>query len=234
VSEPAGRAARDAPEGRAAPAVRPVRIRADALSHRYGARVALRPVSFDESGPGAVAVTGENGSGKSTLLRILAGLLRPTRGGAAVEVGGAAVPPRERRRHVGLATPELSFYEEFTAEENLRFAAQARGLTNVQGVVQDALAKTGLTPRSGDRVSAFSSGMKQRLRLAFAVLHDPPVLLLDEPGSHLDDEGRAVVERLVLGHSAAGLVVIATNEPREIGLARHRIELSGRGLDHPA
>jgi heme exporter protein A len=210
------------------------RLRGDAVSHRYGARVALQPVSFDIGGPGVVAVTGENGSGKSTLLRILAGLMRSTRGATTLEVGGVAVPPRERRHHVGLATPELSFYEEFTAEENLKFAADARGLTNVQFAVQDALAKTGLTTRAGDRVAAFSSGMKQRLRLGFAVLHRPVVLLLDEPGSHLDAEGRAVVERLVLDHSAAGLVVIATNEPQEMELARNRIQLSGRGLDHPA
>lgn len=210
------------------------RIAGDAVSHRYGRRVALRSVSFDFGGPGVVAVAGENGSGKSTLLRILAGLLRATRGLARVEVGGVAVAPRERRRHVGLATPELAFYEEFTAEENLRFAAEARGLTNVQDAVQDALAKSGLSPRARDRVAVFSSGMKQRLRLAFAVLHRPALLLLDEPGSHLDAEGRAVVERLVLEHSAAGLVVVATNEPQELELARSRIQLSGRGLDHPA
>lgn len=213
---------------------RAARVTGAAVSHRYGPRVALRPVSFEQSGPGVVAVTGENGSGKSTLLRILAGLLRPTSGATTVEVGGAAVPGRERRRHVGLATPELAFYEEFTAEENLRFAAEARGLTNLQETVQEALLKTGLTPRAGDRVEAFSSGMKQRLRLAFAVLHRPPVLMLDEPGSHLDEEGRAVVERLVLEHASAGLVVIATNDPREMQLAGNRIQLSGRGLDHPA
>lgn len=217
-----------------APGFRAARVMGDEVSHRYGPRVALRPVSFDVAGPGAVAVTGENGSGKSTLLRILAGLLRPTRGRAGIEVGGVPIAPRQRRNHIGLATPELAFYEEFTAEENLRFAAEARGLPNVQDAVQASLVRTGLTPRAGDRVSAFSSGMKQRLRLAFAVLHDPEVLMLDEPGSHLDEEGRAVVERLVLGHAATGLVVLATNEPREIELAQNRIPLSGRGLDHPA
>jgi heme exporter protein A len=210
------------------------RLRGEAVSHRYDARVALQPVSFDVGGPGVVAVTGENGSGKSTLLRIVAGLMRSTRGTSTLEIDGVAVPPRERRHHVGLATPELSFYEEFTAEENLLFAAEARGLTNVQTAVQDALARTGLTSRAGDRVAAFSSGMKQRLRLGFAVLHRPVVLMLDEPGSHLDAEGRMVVERLVLEHSAAGLVVIATNEPQEMELAPNRIQLSGRGLDHPA
>ncbi len=204
------------------------------VSHRYGPRTALRPVSFDFTGPGVVAVTGENGSGKSTLLRILAGLLRPARGSTRVEVGGTEVAPRSRRVVLGLATPELAFYEEFTALENLQFAAEARCLPNVQAAVQDALARTGLTSRATDRVAAYSSGMKQRLRLAFAVLHGPPILMLDEPGSHLDEEGRAVVERLVLQHAAAGLVVIATNDPREMQLARIRIELSGRGLDHPA
>lgn len=210
------------------------RLRGDQVSHRYGPRLALQPVSFDVAGPGVVAVTGENGSGKSTLLRILVGLLRPSRGTTHVEAGGSEVAPRERRKWVGLATPELAFYEEFTAEENLRFAAEARCLTNVQSAVQDALAKTGLEPRATDLVSAFSSGMKQRLRLAFAVLHAPPILMLDEPGSHLDAEGRAVVERLVHAHAAAGLVVIATNDPQEMQLARARIELSGRGLDRPA
>jgi ABC-type multidrug transport system ATPase subunit len=210
------------------------RLQGNGVSHRYGSRVALQPVTFDFGGPGVVAVTGENGSGKSTLLRILAGLMRPTRGATTLEVGGVAVPPRERRHHVGLATPELSFYEEFTAEENLRFAAEARGLPNVKPAIDDALARTGLAPRAGDRVAEFSSGMKQRLRLGFAILHGPAVLMLDEPGAHLDDEGKAVVERLLLAHSATGLVVVATNEPREIEVASHRIQLSGRGLDHPS
>lgn len=210
------------------------RVQADAVSHRYGPRVALQPVSFDFGGPGVLAVTGENGSGKSTLLRILAGLMRPTRGATTIQVGGVAVTPRERRHHVGLSTPELSFYEEFTAEENLRFAAEARGLAGVRSAVGEALEKTGLAPRAGDRVAEFSSGMKQRLRLGFAVLHRPALLMLDEPGAHLDEEGKAVVERLVLAHSATGLVIVATNEPREIEVASHRIQLSGRGLDHPS
>lgn len=218
----------------AAPASGTVRIRGDAVSHRYGPRIALRPVTFEAAAPGVVAVTGENGSGKSTLLRILAGLLRPTAGSTTVEVGGTVVPARERRRLVGLATPELAFYDEFTAEENLRFAAEARGLADVQEGIQEALRKAGLTARSGDRVAAYSSGMKQRLRLAFAVLHRPPVLMLDEPGAHLDEDGQAVVERLVLEQAAAGLVVLATNDPREMPLAGNHIALSGSGLDHPA
>ncbi|MBK7369122.1 MAG: ABC transporter ATP-binding protein [Candidatus Eisenbacteria bacterium] len=191
-------------------------------------------MSFDVSAPGVVAVTGENGSGKSTLLRILCGLLRPSRGECVFEVDGCAVEPRRRRLFTGLATPELSFYEEFSAAENLAFAAETRGLPNAANAVRLALEQVGLTPRADDRVSAFSSGMKQRLRLAFAILHEPPVIMLDEPGSHLDDAGRAVVEHIVQTYGPRALVLIATNEPREMALAEQRIELSGRGLERTA
>ena len=92
----------------------------------------------------------------------------------------------------------------------------------------------GLGARARDRVAALSSGMTQRLRLAFALLLRPPLLLLDEPGSHLDEEGRVLVERIVDEEARTGLVVIATNESREWGLAAQRIELRGRGLGHPA
>jgi heme exporter protein A len=94
------------------------------------------------------------------------------------------------------------------------------------------LEEVGLGARLHDRVSVLSSGMKQRLRLAFALLHRPPLLLLDEPGSHLDEEGRDLVERIVAARAREGLVVIATNDEREWGLAAQRIELRGCGLGH--
>ena len=218
----------------AAAGVRTVRLSAEAVSHRYGARLALQPVSLELSSPGAFAITGENGSGKSTLLRILMGLLRPSSGQTVLVHDRVALPPRSRRTLAGLATPELSFYEEFSAAENLRFAAEARGLADPRGAVRDALEAVQLAPRADDRVDAFSSGMKQRLRLAFAVLHRPALLLLDEPGAHLDEAGRAVVETLVRSWSGHGLVLIATNDPQEMRLAHRSIELRGRGLGGPA
>jgi len=204
------------------------------LTHRYGRRVALEPVSFSLQSPGVAAVTGPNGSGKSTLLRIAAGLLRATRGTSELTVAGRTVAPPERRRWVGVASPELAFYEELSVEENLRFAAETRGLELPGSAVSAALAEVGLDSRAKDRVSALSSGMKQRLRLAFAVLHRPPMLLLDEPGSHMDDEGRAMLAALVERERGVSLVLIATNEEREWRLADQRIELRGRGLGHPA
>ncbi len=211
-----------------------LRLVGESISHRYGARVALQAVAFDVSAPGVVAVTGPNGSGKSTLLRIVIGLMRPTKGTTLLERDGVEIAPRMRRLVCGLATPELSFYEEFSAEENLAFAAETHGLAGAKQAVGEALDAVGLTPRASDRVGAFSSGMKQRLRLAFAILHRPAVLMLDEPGSHLDDAGRAVVESLVRSYSRHGLVLIATNDPQEMTLAERRIELRGRGLGDPS
>ncbi len=211
-----------------------LRLVGEDLSHRYGARVALQSVAFDVAAPGVVAVTGPNGSGKSTLLRIVTGLMRPTKGATRLEIDGAAIAPRARRLVCGLATPELSFYEEFSAEENLVFAAETHGIAGAKDAVREALDHVGLTPRAGDRVAAFSSGMKQRLRLAFSILHQPVLLMLDEPGSHLDDAGRAVVESLVRSYSRHGLVLIATNDPQEMTLAERRIELRGRGLGDPS
>lgn len=215
-------------------AVEPVRLVAEALAHRYGVRPGLRPVSFEVTGPAVVAVTGANGSGKSTLLRILAGLLRPSAGRVTMHVNGEALQPGAWRGAIGLASPELHFYEELSGEENLRFAAEARALREPAAAVTAALARVGLAGRGPDRVSALSSGMKQRLRIAFAMLHRPRVLMLDEPGSHLDEEGRAGLAELVADFAREVLVLVATNEEREASLAERRIELRGGGLGDPA
>jgi len=219
----------------AAPAAAPpAACEARDLAHRFGARSALEPVSFALAGPVVAAVTGPNGSGKTTLLRIVAGLLHARRGTCALSVGGREVPPGERRHWVGYAGPALAFYDELSAAENLAFVAETRGLAGPREAVAAALERVGLSARASDRVTALSSGMLQRLRLAFALLHRPPVLLLDEPGSHLDEEGRALVARLVDEERGRGLVLIATNDEREWRLAEQRIELRGRGLGHPA
>lgn len=211
-----------------------VALEACDLTHRYGRRTGLEPIRFALAAPGVVAITGANGSGKSTLLRIVAGLLRATGGALTLRVEGRAIAAAERRCWVGYAAPDLSFYDELSVEENLVFAAQARGLDAPAACAATALARVGLDSRARDRVEALSSGMQQRLRVAFALLHRPPVLLLDEPGSHMDDEGRATLVGLVEQERRAGLVLIATNDEREWRLAEQRIELRGRGLGHPA
>ena len=218
----------------AQPVTVPLALEAEGLTHRYGRRPGLDPLSFRLEAPGAVAITGPNGSGKSTLLRILAGLLRPTGGSATMRLGGETVPPSGRRLRVGFASPELAFYAELSVKENLVFAAEARGLPDAHAAVGMALERVGLAARARDLVPALSSGMQQRLRLAFALLGRPALLLLDEPGSHLDDEGRATVARVVDEQAQGGLVIVATNDERETRLGAQRIELRRRGLGDPA
>ncbi|MEO7867160.1 MAG: ABC transporter ATP-binding protein [Candidatus Eisenbacteria bacterium] len=211
-----------------------VSLSAIGLTHRYGRRIALQPLEFELTSPGVVAVTGANGSGKSTLLRIVAGILRPSGGALSFALLGKGIKPLERRHAIGLATPELAFYEEFTARENLAFLAETRALAQPGQAVQNALECVQLETRADDRVADYSSGMKQRLRLASAILHRPAVLLLDEPGGHLDAEGRAVVERIVRQESTRSLVLLATNDPEEMRLATKLVELNGRGLGGPS
>jgi len=210
-----------------------VSVTAAALAHRYAPGRGLEPLDFSIAAPGVVAITGPNGSGKSTLLRIVAGLLHVTRGNCEVTVDGRVIPAPERRTVTGFAAPELAFYDELSVDENLRFAAAARGGGPADSAIADALGATGLDARAHDRVAALSSGLRQRMRLAFAILHRPVLLLLDEPGSHLDAPGREVVERILDRHRSQGLVLLATNDEREWRLADRRIELRSRGLGDP-
>ncbi|MEO5879030.1 MAG: ATP-binding cassette domain-containing protein [Candidatus Eisenbacteria bacterium] len=191
-------------------------------------------MSFSLTGPGLAAVTGPNGSGKSTLLRVLAGLLRPAAGRSELSVSGRGYPAPERRHVTGWCSPELQFYAELTVRENLRFAAEARGLDDPDACVMASVEAIGLTGRLDDRAAALSSGLRQRLRLAFAILGDPPVLLLDEPGSHLDEPGRARLAGLLARRRETARVLMATNDSREWSLADERIPLGAHDLGDPS
>ena len=175
-----------------------------------------------------LVVSGANGSGKSTLLRVVAGLLNPSSGSVQVMAGGATLDGLERRRHVGYVAPDLVLYRELSGAENLQFFAELHGLRLVRAATIDLLTRVGLRGRGRDLVDTYSSGMRQRLKYAFALLHEPSILLLDEPTANLDVEGIAIVEQIVNAQqqrAGGGLTVVATNEPRELGWSTLHIHL---------
>ncbi|MFV2072080.1 MAG: ATP-binding cassette domain-containing protein [Thermoanaerobaculales bacterium] len=205
-----------------------IRIAFADVAKRYDLRVIFRSVS-GETVPGEVLmITGPNGSGKSTLLAILCGLLRPTRGEVHHFRGEVAVERTDWRRHLGVVAPSMAVYEELDALENLRFFARVRGMGGAEGRCRECLEMVGLDPDRRTVVRGFSTGMAQRLKIAQALLHDPPVLFLDEPGSNLDPEGQDWLEGHVRDLASAGkTVVLATNDRREMTWGERRVALAG-------
>jgi heme exporter protein A len=183
------------------------------VSRHFGRRRALSHVSFSCAAGDIFGLLGPNGAGKSTLLSILATLLRPSSGDVrygdrSVRDGGAAV-----RARLGLLGHELQLYPELTAAENLRFFARLYALPDVDARVRHALGQAALSDRADDPVSAFSRGMRQRLALERALLHDPRLLLLDEPFTGLDQASAAVLIARLRGLAGGGrMIVIATHD----------------------
>jgi heme exporter protein A len=206
--------------------VRSTTLSAENLAKSFSGTPLFEDLSF-EAGPGLLAVAGPNGSGKTTLLKILAGLLTPTAGRVRVERDGRALEGGERRLAVGWAGPDLELYGELTGVENLLFFRRAAGLPAGIDTIQARLADAGLSDAAARRrVETYSTGMRQRLRLAFAMLFDPPLLVLDEPYSGLDPAGRAVVRRVVEEARGRGVVVLASNDERDFESAERRIDLA--------
>lgn len=184
-----------------------VRLHFSAISRAFGRLRVVADVSGKVAGGGVLRVAGGNGSGKSTLLRILAGLLQPDRGTVELVVDGSCLDLAQRRRAIGLVAPDLALYEELTVAENLAFFARLRRLPTSR--TQAVLDRLDLPPQRA--VGALSSGMRQRLRWGWALLHQPAALLLDEPFQNLDPRGEALARSFLDEHLAAGgLAVIAT------------------------
>jgi heme exporter protein A len=209
-----------------AAAVEPPRpaVRLDGLVRLYGEREALSGVSASLDPGRTLTVFGGNGAGKSTLLRVLATLLRPHAG--TVEVLGAALPGQawRVRGRLGYLGHEPLLYPELTARQNLEFHARLHGVRGER--VEELLERVGMARRARDPVRELSRGMVQRLAVARAVLHDPELLLLDEPRAGLDPAAAALLEPLI-GREAGRTRVLVTHDV-EHGLAEGDVALGLR------
>jgi heme exporter protein A len=202
----------------------PAAIELDGLTRRYGERVALADVTLAIPAGTTVVVFGPNGAGKSTLLRILATLLRPHAG--TVRVLGRDLPDDgwAVRGRIGLLSHAPLLYRDLSGRENLRFHARLHGVGLDR--VEALLEQVGLRLRADDRVHTYSRGMVQRLAVCRAVLHDPDVLLLDEPRANLDPVAAELVEPLI-GAGAGRTRVITSHDPAG-GLAEADVALGLR------
>lgn len=181
------------------------------IGRTFSGRRVLNGVHADIHSGDVVGVIGPNGSGKTTLVKILAGLLRPDTGTVTLSIDGAVV--EDRRHSIGLVAPWLTIYDEFTPAELLDLSCTLRG-ENIRS--HDVLTTIGLDERAKDIVRTFSSGMRQRVMIALAIHHRPPVLILDEPSVTLDAAGRELVKTIITDHShRGGIVILATNDDVE-------------------
>jgi len=212
-----------------------------ALTRRYGERLALADLSFTLEAGQTLAVLGPNGAGKTTLLRLLATLLRPHSG--EIRVLGHSLPQESWavRGRIGLLGHEPLLYRELTARENLAFHAALHGVE--AGRAEQLLTAVGMERRADEPLRTLSRGMVQRVAVCRALLHDPELLLLDEPRANLDPAANELVEpligrasgrtRVIVSHDPAGLLAEAD---LVLGLVRGRVRLLAKpdGLDPSA
>src|SRR5438034_10656328 len=206
-------------------------IRVIGLRKAFGAHVVLDDVSLEVRPGEAVALVGPNGAGKTTLLRILATLLRPSRGMARVAGYDCAREAERVRAHVGLLAHGAWVYEDLTPVENLRFWATLGGLPLSRDALSGALAAVELDRAADERVRTLSLGMKRRLALARFVLARPPVLLLDEPFASIDQRAGKWLDGHLGAFKAAGSAILMTTHSfgRGLGVAdRIAILAAGR------
>jgi ABC-type multidrug transport system ATPase subunit len=172
------------------------------------------------------AITGPNGSGKSTLLQLIAGAIGISEGGIRYVASDSDIPPDQAYRHLSLSAPYLELIEEMTAAEFLRFHHSFKPFLpslSISGI----LSALGLEAAADKQIRFFSSGMKQRIKLAQALFSDTPVILLDEPCTNLDADGITLYQGLVRDYGAGRLVIVSSIDPQEYEFCEKVINITG-------
>ena len=198
-------------------------------------KVIFRNVNLELKSGDSLAVTGRNGSGKSTLLKVLANLMKPNKGKVIVSNDSDVIPADKLHLCFGMIAPYLNLYDELTALENLEFFYDLKcgnlPDSNKKEHLKYLLKRINLFNRRNDEVKNFSSGMKQRVKLAFAIINNPEILLMDEPRTNLDVEGIDLVYKIADEHKENGILIEATNEPEDTKLCSGVISIENFKTD---
>ncbi|TVQ66811.1 MAG: ATP-binding cassette domain-containing protein [Balneolaceae bacterium] len=201
-----------------------IELRVHSLSKQYGSNRVLSGISFS-SNKKTIGIAGSNGAGKSTLLLCLAGLLKPSSGSYEWFIDSENVSNYNLNHKLGFLAPYIELYEELTGMENLQFLADARHLP--EGAVADAVELAEATLFIHQSYGSLSTGQRQRVKMAATLLHEPVVLMLDEPGSNLDQKGTDTLGRVIHQHTEkGGLVILASNQAMELSLCEQIIDLN--------
>ncbi|MHB1051088.1 MAG: ABC transporter ATP-binding protein [Bacteroidota bacterium] len=192
----------------------------------FARKTLFEGITFHISSGRSFAITGKNGSGKSTLVKILCGLMTPSRGTIQYTVDGISVPIEELYPYIGLVSPYLNMYDEFSGEENLQLFAKIRGIPVDQKYIDELLQRCTIFEHRKKEVRYYSSGMKQRLKYCAALLHRPVLLYLDEPSANLDEQGIGVVREVMQEQKQYGSLIFATNEELDLKFADTILDLN--------
>ena len=200
-------------------------IELENVTKTSGRRLIFKNISVKLNSPAVIGISGRNGAGKSTFVKILAGLISPTKGKINHYSENGVLPNEKIFNSLGFVSPYLVLYDEFTATENLYYFCKIRDVKYDKSFAKELLEKVNLYDRRNDLVKTYSSGMKQRLKYAFALIHKPNLLILDEPTSNLDNSGKDVVYSFIENYGKDKLVIVASNEEVDLSYCSQIIEL---------
>lgn len=197
------------------------------LSKQIGHKETLfKNLNFNSKNGDIVSIIGPNGSGKSTFLKILAGVMKPTKGSIELLIDNNQIKLTEFHLFFGFVAPYLNLYEEFHPLEHMKIVAKIRNISFNEKKAIELLERFDLARHRLKPIKVFSSGMKQRFRVILSIMNNPLIMLLDEPFSNLDDKGIEIYKTIIKGEKEKdGLIFIASNDEREISLSNLQINL---------
>ncbi len=197
------------------------------IEKKFVTKTIFKKVNINLKNGSSLALTGRNGSGKSTLIKIIAGLLAATKGNCTLNIKGKKIFKEHLYRYTGFVAPYLNLYDELSAYENLEFftVMKSNGKKADKEYINSLLERVNLYNRRYDFVKDFSSGMKQRLKLAFSIINSPPLLLMDEPRTNLDTYGIDIAYGIIEEQIKQGILILATNEKEDTAMCAQSLNI---------